>query len=424
MVVGWIGDRVSTRQTPFLLGLVALGLSTLAIALTRNIAVLLIARLLQGLSSAVVATVGYAIIFDVVGTEKIGRALGFVSMSQSFGLLVGPAAGGIIYEHGGYFRTFIPAFVLILFEIILRFFVIVPIRRDRTSSSPTAGEDASKASLLAKGGIVEPTYGTSFSPTSQRENVIPQGSETSPLIKPSLQSRTDTSSTYNTIAILLARPRILIALIALFILNTILTAYDATFPVYIRSAFSLTATHASFLFLIMVTPFLLSPIAGYIVDRYGPKLPATIGLALLVPPVFMLQYITEGTSSPFLAIGILFFTIGFATAICQPALMAEVSLVVESIEKDSPGIFGEQGVVAFSFGIMNTAFAGGFLAGPVLAGWLMGLVGWKGLNFVLSISGLVCVVGVAMCTGGWVWKKAGKSNGGEEYVGEENRSGS
>ncbi|KAL8939433.1 MAG: hypothetical protein Q9216_003352 [Gyalolechia sp. 2 TL-2023] len=392
LVVGWIGDRVSTRQTPFLLGLIALGLSTLAIALTRDVFVLLVARILQGLSSAVVATVGYAILFDVVGAEKIGRALGFVSMSQCFGLLIGPAVGGIIYEHGGYFKTFIPAFGLIAFEIGLRFLVVIRARKDGEVRARDE-EEASNASLLTEGQTTKPCYGSSLEsntlqPSAEDDMMKISESDPSPTVH--------ASSTYNTIAILFAQPRIFVALSALFIFNTILTAYDASIPVFINSAFSLTATHASFLFLIMVTPFLLSPVAGYITDRYGPKLPATTGLAILVIPVFLMQYITASTASPFLTLAILLAMIGFTSAMAFPALMAEVGLVVEDIEQQDPGVFGERGIVAFSFGVMNFAHAGGFLAGPVLAGWLTEIVGWKGLNFVMSVGGLLCCVGVGV----------------------------
>ncbi|KAL9596364.1 MAG: hypothetical protein Q9219_005842 [cf. Caloplaca sp. 3 TL-2023] len=407
LVVGWIGDRTSTRQIPFLFGLIALALSTLGIALTRDLVTLLIARILQGLSGAIVATVGYAILFDVVGSKDIGQALGFASMSQSFGLLIGPAIGGIIYEHGGYFKTFIPAFALIAFEIALRFLVTVRRKREKEASlfKDLEEQEASKASLLAGRNSTNQCYGSDLQqPSSDAGNPTMQIAKINSLAETHPPPATHTSSIYQTVGILLSHPRILVALVSLFVLNTVLTAYDATIPVYIHSTFSLTATHASFLFFIQVAPFLLAPIAGYITDRHGAKTPATVGLALLVPPVFVLQYVTAGVSSPFLVIGILLFITGLATAICLPALMAEVSNVVESIEKESPGIFGEQGVVAFSFGVINTAFGAGFFAGPALAGWLMGTVGWKGLNFVLSASGLVCVLGAGIYTGGPIWK--------------------
>ncbi|KAL8798406.1 MAG: hypothetical protein Q9200_007782, partial [Gallowayella weberi] len=336
LVVGWIGDQLPTRQTPFLLGLVALGLSTLAIALTRNISMLLVARILQGLSSAVVSTVGYAILFDVVGSEKIGRALGFVSMCQSFGLLVGPATGGILYEQGGYFSTFIPAFLLIIIEIALRFLMVVK-KRDRSQKEEEV-QVPPEASTLAKGYTANPLYGTTLPPdtgqvpedaglkNNNRKSFIetcsdrPQISQATSTIPPSASS-----STIKTIRLLLTSPRILTALLALFILNTILTAYDATLPVHIRSTFSLPSSRASFLFLIMVSPFSLAPLAGLIIDHRGPYIPCTLGLLILVPPVFILQILNSptccsNTIPPFQALALCLFAIGLGTAFVQPGL--------------------------------------------------------------------------------------------------------
>ncbi|KAL8883706.1 MAG: hypothetical protein Q9192_007032 [Flavoplaca navasiana] len=427
--MGWIGDKVSSRQTPFLLGLVALGLSTLAIALTRDVAVLLIARILSGLSSAVVCTVGYAILFDVVSSEKIGSALGFVSMSQSFGLLVGPAIGGVLYEYGGYFKTFIPAFILIAIEIALRYFVVVK-KRDRIpkGEEQEQEESPSEISILTKSDTTNPSYGSTL-PNSTGLEIDPKKSSITSSSHICSTQRPP-SSTTRTIHLLLTSPRILTALLALFILNTILTAYDATIPIHIITTFSLPASRASLLFLIMVSPFLLSPLAGYIVDRHGTHVPATLGLLLLTPPVFIIQFIdtpcpssptslndycyAANTLTPVAALGICLFIIGLGTAFCLPALMAEVSLVIESIERSSPGCFGEKGVVAFGFGVVNFAFAGGFLVGPVLAGALVEGVGWRGMNGVLGVGGMVCVCGVAGVTGGGVgrWLRREKAGSG------------
>lgn len=367
-------------------------------ALTRSIAVLLIARILQGLSGAVVYTVGYAILFDVIGSEKIGQAMGFVSMCQSFGLLIGPAIGGILYEWGGYFKTFIPAFVIIAVEIALRGLVIVRKERGAKPSKLSHGEEgeAAKAPLLGpEGSNNKPLYGTDLeNPTTASTTSLPPANPSPPL-----------SSTF---CLILSHPRILIALLALFLLNTLLTAYDATLPIHISTTFTYPASYSSFLFLAMVAPFLLSPIAGYVVDhpRYGgTKYPALIGWVVLTPPVCVLKTVGEGAPHPFLTMALCLFAIGLGSAIALPALMAEVSLVVESIEDRTPGVFGERGVLSLSFGIMNTAFAGGFFSGPVLAGWLMGAGGWNKLGTVLAVGAAVCTVGVGVGTGGWIWGK-------------------
>ena len=84
---GWIADRTNARQTPFLCGLVALLGATVLLALGKSIAVLVVARILQGTSGAVVWTVGLAMVLDTVGPENLGKVIGSVlsppSLNQS-----------------------------------------------------------------------------------------------------------------------------------------------------------------------------------------------------------------------------------------------------------------------------------------------------------------------------------------------------
>lgn len=76
---GVIADRLSTRQLPFLLGLTALLLATLLLFLGQSVAVLVVARILQGISAAVVWTIGLALVLDTVGPENLGKTIGSVS---------------------------------------------------------------------------------------------------------------------------------------------------------------------------------------------------------------------------------------------------------------------------------------------------------------------------------------------------------
>lgn len=62
----------------------------------RTIASLVIARVLQGLSAAVVWTVGLALVVDTVGKEQVGGAMGWVSMGMTVGTVFGPFMGGIL----------------------------------------------------------------------------------------------------------------------------------------------------------------------------------------------------------------------------------------------------------------------------------------------------------------------------------------
>lgn len=75
---GIIADWLSTRRLPFLVGLVALLLATLLLLIGKTVAILALARVLQGISGAVVWTVGMAMILDTVGPGHLGKTIGSV----------------------------------------------------------------------------------------------------------------------------------------------------------------------------------------------------------------------------------------------------------------------------------------------------------------------------------------------------------
>lgn len=77
-VAGYVADKTSTRQAPFLLGLVTLMLATLLLFAGASVAVLTIARVLQGISAAFVWTIGLALCLETVGPENLGKTIGSV----------------------------------------------------------------------------------------------------------------------------------------------------------------------------------------------------------------------------------------------------------------------------------------------------------------------------------------------------------
>ena len=78
---GIIADRMTTRQAPFLFGLAALVGATVMLFTGRTIAILVVARILQGVSSGFVWTVGLAMTIETVGAANLGKTIGTVSSS-------------------------------------------------------------------------------------------------------------------------------------------------------------------------------------------------------------------------------------------------------------------------------------------------------------------------------------------------------
>lgn len=80
-VAGVLADRVSTRQAPFLLGLLSLLAATVILFLGKSMPVLIVARVLQGIAAAVVWTIGLALCLETVGSDNLGKTIGSVSSS-------------------------------------------------------------------------------------------------------------------------------------------------------------------------------------------------------------------------------------------------------------------------------------------------------------------------------------------------------
>lgn len=52
---------------------------------------------MQGLSGGAVGAVGMALAVDTVPKERIGQAMGYVSLALTWGVLFGPIVGGVMY---------------------------------------------------------------------------------------------------------------------------------------------------------------------------------------------------------------------------------------------------------------------------------------------------------------------------------------
>ncbi|CAJ0955907.1 unnamed protein product [Ranitomeya imitator] len=98
-------DRVG-YDIPLFIGLIVMFFSTVIFAFAENYATLFVARSLQGLGSAFADTSGIAMIADKYTEEaERSKALGIALAFISFGSLVAPPFGGILYQFVGVYIT-------------------------------------------------------------------------------------------------------------------------------------------------------------------------------------------------------------------------------------------------------------------------------------------------------------------------------
>ncbi|HEY0002729.1 MAG TPA: MFS transporter [Actinoplanes sp.] len=115
-ILGRLGDMVGKRRV--LIGvLVVLGLGTLLAALAPNLAVLIVARALQGAAGAVMP-LSIGIVRDELPRERVGVTIGLLSAIFGIGAGVGIVAAGPIVEHLSWHWLFWLPLVLVAIALI------------------------------------------------------------------------------------------------------------------------------------------------------------------------------------------------------------------------------------------------------------------------------------------------------------------
>ena len=206
--------------------------------------VLIVARVLQGISAAVVWTVGMttssslkltylglALLVDTVGEARVGQAMAYVSSAMSMGLILGPVLGGIVYDRAGYYAAFALAFALIGLDLVLRVLLVEKKIALRYIPSPALTEEENDTTIKLQRlplsvGPVEP---------SPPPHVITTESQ---------QTTTVSSSKLPMVIRILMYPRLLVALFLSFVQALIFSAFDATLPLYLNNLFNFTALQA------------------------------------------------------------------------------------------------------------------------------------------------------------------------------------
>jgi MFS family permease len=368
--VGYLSDHTKTRRAPFLFGLVALTSATVLLHRGQSIAILTLARALQGVSAAIVWSSGLALLADTVSPSRIGHVMGYMYLAMSLGLLSGPLLGGVLFEHAGYDAVFAAAYGLIGVDLILRLCLVEKKLATRWTTARVAADEINN---LQQG---HELWGrTIFNEHSRRmrQEPVEQGEGSNP----------DPSSTVSrrvpSIITLLKSTRFLVSLWASTVFAILLTSLDAVLPLYAKETFNWNSQNAGLLFLAPVVPSLLGPVVGLASDFFGPKWVATSGLLLAIVVEVLFRLVRYNTLNQKVLLVALLTLLGMATDLIVTPIMADITIVVE--RKNRNGRFGASGAYAQAYGLLNFAYAIGALIGPVWGGyvfkiWGLGTMGW------------------------------------------------
>ncbi|WP_166349390.1 MFS transporter [Phytoactinopolyspora limicola] len=321
-------DRSGTKPA-FLVAVAAFGATSALIAASPTLAMLMVGRVLQGVAGAVLNGMAYRVVADVTLPEHRGRAMGIVTSLIPLSMVAGPGVGGLMVETFGWRSIFL---------------VNVPIALITLALGLRA---------LPGGG------GRLLSPNLSMFNMRP-------------------------VVALVRRPAVGGPLLALMLVVTGVGMPFFLMPYYLDEVLGVSAHVSGTVILTLPAgTALVSPIAGWLADRFGASRLALIGalvsvggMVLLIPPV--------GPGASLADIAWRLFILGVGQGLFSGPLQAAVMAAV-------PG-----NMMATAGGVAALFRTAGFAIGPAAAAtsWTWAAGGVSGLQAGATSLAVLTALGV------------------------------
>ena len=149
-----------------------------------------------------------------------------------------------------------------------------------------------------------------------------------------------------------------------------MTALETTLPLRAWELFNFNSTGAGLIFLAIILPTFLAPLVGeslalldisrwrrltgtgWACDKWGTRWVQTAGFILCCPFFIFLRFPDHNSVSQIVLMCAILALIGIGLVLIMPTLMTEISLFLDEVEENNPGIFGSNG--AYAQGVTHT----------------------------------------------------------------------
>jgi EmrB/QacA subfamily drug resistance transporter len=402
LVFGRIGD-IYGRQKIFGLGFVVSAIGACLCGFSQNIFQLIGFRFFQGIGASMTQSQARALAMDSMPRDSAGRAQGFMTTAFHSGVLVGPSIGGLIIDYVHWRAVFFFLLPIALAGMTLtllnlkrgnRFNAATP--ADRLTSIDYFGAVLLVLATVALIAIIDHKimeilsfelsialiilFASSFLGFLYRE-----WTTSSPILDLSLfRIRMFTLSGFSLLLVGVAQVMVGFVL-----------------PFYLQDILRLSPSFMGFLFISApVFTVTLSPVAGWVADKIGPRLPSTAGILFLVIAAFLGGLLRA--DSHWLSAVIVLALWGLATALFYPPNHAAM---IGSVPAQHRGVatgaiyvlFGLGSTFGISMGtlLLTAAFryySGDALATPTPANPAVFV---RAMNFTFFVAGIMGLIAMA-----------------------------
>ena len=346
-ITGYLLQRLNSRPV-FLLAMSLFSAGTALAAISPNLEILIGARVVQASGTAIMMPLLMTTIMTLVPANERGKMMGNISIVMSVAPAVGPVAAGFILTHLDWRWIFIIVLPIALGALYLGQRLMVNVTTPREAPLDVASVILS---ALAFGGIV---YGLSNFAAPEAPVPGPWALAVglvTMVIFVWRQLRLQKSERALLDLRTLRQKNFTVALVMISILMLAMFGTIILLPIYLAEVQGFDAQATGLLMLPgSLLMGLLGPIVGRLYDRIGPTPLVVPAMVVVTAVLWAMTLLGVGTWWPFILIGHLVMSIGFAF-LFGPLFTASLSSVPSELYSHGSALLGSAQQVAGAAGV-------------------------------------------------------------------------
>ncbi|MGK8187399.1 MFS transporter [Serratia marcescens] len=388
--IGRLGDSLNRRRL-LLAGIALFTAASLICTLAPQLWLLLAARLAQGLGGAVMMSIAMALAGEVLGTEKIGRAMGLLGTMSAVGTALGPSLGGALIAGFGWRAMFLINLPLGLLALWLAWRYLPNGPRAATRAEPF-----DRAGTLLLGGALL-CYSLAMTLGRGDFGALNLGLMLGALLAAGLFIRVERRAASPLLAPSMFRhPALTAGLAASALVMTVMTATLVVGPFYLSRALGLSAAQVGLVMSAGPAVAILTGIpAGYLVDRFGSQRIAQLGLAAVAAGAGLLSLLGRWGVLGYVA-PIALLTAGYALF-----QVANNTMLMKDLFPERRGLIAGMVNLSRNLGAITGASAMGalfYLASQQVAGTAAAAA--YGMRVIYGVAALLALAALLITFGG------------------------
>jgi EmrB/QacA subfamily drug resistance transporter len=280
VIFGRISDLWG-RERMFALGFLVFGASSLLCGFSQSVLQLIFARFIQGVGGAMLQSSSRALASESVTEDLAGRAQGYMTTAHHVGFILGPSIGGLMIDYFSWRWSF---FLLAPVGFGGALLALVNLKRRR----PLAQGAAVSIDYLGAALLFAITTTLVFLFDRRTHQVIGGTMQNFLLfvligsLAAFLAHESRTKNPFVNLELFRIR-RFSFSVISLLVIGMCYSLTGFLLPFYLQDVLHLSATQVGMLFMApSVLTVALAPVSGYMTDRLGPRVPATIGVLFMI----------------------------------------------------------------------------------------------------------------------------------------------